>query len=58
MERVILSIAQVSIHAAFRISFMLTAAMEDYQPELANGTPNPGKLKYIVLSYGCCRIFS
>ncbi len=34
-------ICETSVHAALQFGFILTAAMEDYQPENANGVKNP-----------------
>lgn len=34
-------IAQTSVHAALQLSFAFSAAMEDYQPEVAGGQHNP-----------------
>ena len=34
-------ISQTSIHAALQLSFAFSAAMEDYQPEVHSGLPNP-----------------
>lgn len=54
MERVLLTLSQVSVHAAMRIVFILSAAMEDYQPENADGTSNPSKDD--ALFYRCARL--
>jgi hypothetical protein len=53
-ERVLLVLAQISAHAAFRICFMVSASLEDYQPELPDGTENP--IKDDFLYYRCARI--
>jgi hypothetical protein len=42
LEMLAMVICQNSIHAAFQLNFQLNAAMEDYQPELANGKHNNG----------------
>lgn len=34
-------ICETSMHAALQFGFILTAAMEDYQPEFSNGVKNP-----------------
>ena len=54
MERVLLTLAQVSVHAAMRLVFILSAAMEDYQPENSSGEPNYSKDD--DLFYRCARI--
>jgi hypothetical protein len=41
LERFILVIAQQSIHFALQLNWILAGAIEDYQPELPDGTPNP-----------------
>lgn len=41
LQKLATAIAQVSIHAALQLSFMFSAAMEDYQPEISNGLMNP-----------------
>ena len=41
LERFSLVIAQQSIHFALQLNWILAGAMEDYQPELPDGTPNP-----------------
>eukprot|EP01031_Cornospumella_fuschlensis_P034285 gene34285-41498_t len=40
LEMVAMVISQNSIHAALQLNFLFNAAMEDYQPELANGAKN------------------
>ena len=41
LERLCVVISQTSIHTALQLCFMLIAAMEDYQPENADGKSNP-----------------
>ena len=41
LERFILVIAQQSIHFALQLNWILAGAIEDYQPELPDGTSNP-----------------
>jgi phosphatidylinositol 4-kinase A len=41
LERFALVIAQQSIHFALQLNWILQGALQDYQPELADGTPNP-----------------
>ena len=41
LERFSLVIAQQSIHFALQLNWILSGAIEDYQPELPDGTPNP-----------------
>lgn len=41
LERFSLVIAQQSIHFALQLNWILAGAVEDYQPELPDGTPNP-----------------
>lgn len=41
LERLLVVLSQTSIHTALQLCFMLTAAMEDYQPENADGKINP-----------------
>lgn len=41
LERLVLSICQQSMHTALQLTFIFKAALEDYQPELPNGRPNP-----------------
>ena len=53
-EKVLLTMAQVSLHAAFRIRFLLTASLEDYQPEHPDGSENSFKNDYLF--YRCARI--
>ena len=53
-EKVLMSMAQVSMHAAFRIRFMIGASLEDYQPENPDGTNNANKDDYLF--YRCARI--
>jgi phosphatidylinositol 4-kinase len=47
MKKLAIAIAQVSIHAALQLSFMFTAAMEDYQPEISTGQPNPSSNTFL-----------
>lgn len=41
LERLAIVLCQTSIHTALQLCFMFIAAMEDYQPENADGKPNP-----------------
>mmetsp|Transcript_9964 Transcript_9964/g.14023 ORF Transcript_9964/g.14023 Transcript_9964/m.14023 type:complete len:1056 (-) Transcript_9964:155-3322(-) len=41
LEQFALVVCQVSLHVALQLNWILVAAMEDYQPELANGEYNP-----------------
>jgi hypothetical protein len=41
LERFAVVISQVSIHTSLQLCFILVAAMEDYQPENADGKRNP-----------------
>lgn len=41
LERLTLSICQQSMHTALQLTFIFKAALEDYQPELPSGLPNP-----------------
>ena len=41
LEQFSLVIAQQSIHFALQLNWILSGAIEDYQPELPDGTPNP-----------------
>lgn len=41
LERLMLSICQLSMHTALQLTFIFKAALEDYQMELPNGKPNP-----------------
>ena len=49
LERFALIIAQQSIHFALQLNWILQGALDDYQPELEDGTPNPNynRLFYI-----------
>lgn len=40
LEKLAMVISQNSMHAALQLNFLFNAAMEDYQPEMANGKPN------------------
>ena len=51
LERFCLVIAQQSIHFALQLNWILAGAIEDYQPELPDGTSNP---KYNPLFYFRC----
>mmetsp|Transcript_6258 Transcript_6258/g.15485 ORF Transcript_6258/g.15485 Transcript_6258/m.15485 type:complete len:1206 (-) Transcript_6258:200-3817(-) len=51
LEQFCLVIAQQSIHFALQLNWILAGAIEDYQPELPDGTPNP---KYNPLFYIRC----
>ena len=46
-------LSQTSIHTALQLCFMLTAAMEDYQPENADGKANPNA--NLDLYFRCAR---
>jgi len=54
MEYLAISLAQASIHCALQLSAYLTAALEDYQPELKNGSVNPKA--DVVLHYRAARL--
>mmetsp|Transcript_6690 Transcript_6690/g.7580 ORF Transcript_6690/g.7580 Transcript_6690/m.7580 type:complete len:1193 (+) Transcript_6690:124-3702(+) len=41
LERFSLVIAQQSMHFALQLNWILAGAIEDYQPELPDGSPNP-----------------
>ncbi|KAL3939314.1 MAG: hypothetical protein SGBAC_005936 [Bacillariaceae sp.] len=41
LERFSLVIAQQSLHFALQLNWILQGAIEDYQPELTDGSPNP-----------------
>jgi phosphatidylinositol 4-kinase len=41
LERLALVIAQQSLHFALQLNWILQGVLEDYQPELYDGTPNP-----------------
>jgi phosphatidylinositol 4-kinase len=41
LERFALVIAQQSLHFALQLNWILQGVLEDYQPELPDGTPNP-----------------
>ena len=43
LEMLAMVISQTSIHSALQLAFMFAAAMEDYQPEIGNGQPNPSR---------------
>jgi phosphatidylinositol 4-kinase len=51
LERFALVIAQQSQHFALQLTWILQGAIEDYQPETVEGTPNPG---YNKLFYNRC----
>jgi phosphatidylinositol 4-kinase A len=51
LERFALVIAQQSLHFALQLNWILQAAIEDYEPELTSGVPNPG---YNALYYSRC----
>lgn len=51
LERFALVIAQQSLHFALQFNWILQGAVEDYQPELASGIPNPS---YNPLYYARC----
>lgn len=54
LEKVLMSMAQVSMHASFRIRFMIGASLEDYQPENPDGTANSHTDDYLF--YRCARL--
>jgi phosphatidylinositol 4-kinase B len=41
LERFAVLVSEASVHTALQLSFILVAAMEDYQPEGKNGVKNP-----------------
>ncbi|KAG7370685.1 phosphatidylinositol 3- and 4-kinase [Nitzschia inconspicua] len=51
LERFSLVIAQQSLHFALQLNWILQGAIEDYQPELPDGSPNPS---YNPLYYSRC----
>ena len=51
LERFALVIAQQSLHFALQFNWILQGALEDYQPELPSGLPNPS---YNPLYYARC----
>lgn len=51
LERFALIIAQNSLHFALQLNWILQGAIEDYQPETAEGLPNPA---YNPLFYSRC----
>jgi PH domain len=51
LERFALVIAQQSLHFALQFNWILNGALEDYQPELPSGLPNPS---YNPLYYARC----
>lgn len=51
LERFALIIAQQSLHFALQLNWILQGAIEDYEPELPSGEPNPG---YNALYYQRC----
>lgn len=51
LERFALVIAQQSLHFALQLNWILQGAIEDYRPELPDGTVNP---KYNPLFYSRC----
>mmetsp|Transcript_14836 Transcript_14836/g.16466 ORF Transcript_14836/g.16466 Transcript_14836/m.16466 type:complete len:903 (-) Transcript_14836:95-2803(-) len=51
LEQFALVVAQQSLHFALQLNWILQGAIEDYEPELPNGTPNPG---YNAPSYNRC----
>lgn len=51
LERFALVIAQQSLHFALQLNWILQGAIEDYEPELVSGEPNPG---YNPLYYSRC----
>lgn len=49
LERLAIVLCQTSIHTALQLCFMFIAAMEDYQPENADGSANPNaNLEYYL----------
>ena len=51
LERFALVIAQQSLHFALQLNWILQGAIEDYQPELPDGEPNPN---FNFLYYSRC----
>mmetsp|Transcript_6237 Transcript_6237/g.8982 ORF Transcript_6237/g.8982 Transcript_6237/m.8982 type:complete len:901 (-) Transcript_6237:204-2906(-) len=51
LERFALVIAQQSLHFALQLNWILQGAIEDYEPELPSGEPNPS---YNPLYYSRC----
>mmetsp|Transcript_4375 Transcript_4375/g.10930 ORF Transcript_4375/g.10930 Transcript_4375/m.10930 type:complete len:935 (-) Transcript_4375:2633-5437(-) len=51
LERFSLVVAQQSLHFALQLNWILQGAIEDYQPELPDGNPNP---TYNPLYYSRC----
>jgi len=51
LERFALVVAQQSLHFALQFNWILQGALEDYQPELPSGLPNPS---YNPLFYARC----
>jgi phosphatidylinositol 4-kinase A len=51
LERFALVIAQQSLHFALQLNWILQGALQDYQPQLEDGTPNP---TYNPLFYTRC----
>jgi phosphatidylinositol 4-kinase A len=51
LERFSLVIAQQSLHFALQLNWILQGALDDYQPELPDGSPNPS---YNPLYYSRC----
>ena len=54
LEQMVIVLCQSSVHTALHVSFILFAAMEDYQPEDTLGRPNPSA--NIALFGHCARI--
>ena len=54
LEYLAIAISQASIHGALQLSSYLVAAMEDYQPEVSGGKPNPRA--NVALFYRCARL--
>mmetsp|Transcript_22378 Transcript_22378/g.33061 ORF Transcript_22378/g.33061 Transcript_22378/m.33061 type:complete len:902 (+) Transcript_22378:101-2806(+) len=53
LERFALVVAQQSLHFALQLNWILQGSIQDYEPELPSGEPNPG---YHPLYYNRCII--
>jgi phosphatidylinositol 4-kinase len=47
LEYLLILIAQTSMHAALQLCFIFSAALEDFQPELSGGQPNPANNPFL-----------
>lgn len=54
LEVLAMVISQTSIHAALQLSFAFSSAMEDYQPEVHTGLPNPNANPFLFAR--CARL--